>query len=199
VGLAFGLWWLIGWTRSTWNSGASPVSKVGKLALIGLLAACIVAVAAQKVAQSSPTAAGTAMAPATTQTSGIPKLMDLGSTSCIPCKQMAPVLAELKKDYAGRFDVEFVDVGLKGNLPLAQEYGIRLIPTQIFFGKDGKELWRHEGFLGKDDILAKWEELGVRLAGGPVADSQPARTLDFEGLAPAKADSGLNTSTTPRK
>ena len=175
------------------------MSRVGKLALIGMLVAGIVAVAGLKLAQSSSTAAGTGTASATTQTSGIPKLMDLGSTSCIPCKQMAPVLAELKKDYAGRFDVEFVDVGLKENVPLAQKYAIKLIPTQMFFGKDGKELWRHEGFLGKDDILAKWEELGVRLAGGPVADSQPARTLDFEGLAPAKADSGLNTSTTPRE
>jgi thioredoxin 1 len=175
------------------------VSKVGKLALIGLLVAGIVTVVGLGIGQSSSTAVKTVAAPVTTQSSGIPKLMDLGSTSCIPCKRMAPVLAGLKNDYAAKFDVEFVDVGLKENLPLAQKYGIKLIPTQMFFGKDGKELWRHEGFLSKDEILAKWEELGVHLAGGPVADSQPARTLDFEGLAPAKADSGLNTSATPRK
>lgn len=97
---------------------------------------------------------------ATTKTSGIPKLLDLGSKTCIPCKKMAPILDELKKDYAGKFDVEFIDVGQRENAAKAVKYGIKLIPTQIFFDKDGEELWRHEGFLGKADILARWKELG---------------------------------------
>jgi len=43
-------------------------------------------------------------------------------------------------------------------------YNIKLIPTQIFYDPSGKEVFRHEGFFGKADILAKWKELGVDLA-----------------------------------
>lgn len=92
-----------------------------------------------------------------------PKLLDLGSKSCIPCKMMAPLLEELTKEYAGRLQVEFIDVWLKENAAKGKEYGINAIPTQIFFAPDGKELWRHEGFLSKEDILAKWKELGYDL------------------------------------
>ena len=74
---------------------------------------------------------------------------------------MAPILEELKKDYDGRMDVEFIDVWK--NPGAGKEYGIRMIPTQVFFGADGKEIFRHEGFFGKVDILAKWKELGVEL------------------------------------
>jgi thioredoxin 1 len=38
-----------------------------------------------------------------------------------------------------------------------------VIPTQIFFDAEGKELFRHVGFFAKEDILAKWKELGVEL------------------------------------
>jgi thioredoxin 1 len=74
---------------------------------------------------------------------------------------MAPILEELKKEYAGRLRVDFIDVW--ENPDAGKPYGIRLIPTQVFLAPDGKELWRHEGFLGKEDILAKWKELGVSL------------------------------------
>lgn len=89
----------------------------------------------------------------------LPRLVDLGAGKCIPCKKMAPILEALKKEYAGRFDVEFIDVWENpraGNL-----YRIRMIPTQIFYDSSGKELFRHEGFYGREDILNKWKELGV--------------------------------------
>ncbi|HIJ70898.1 MAG TPA: thioredoxin family protein [Planctomycetes bacterium] len=89
----------------------------------------------------------------------LPRLVDLGAGKCIPCKMMAPILAELKKEYAGRLKVEFIDVWEKPNV--GAEYGIRMIPTQIFYGASGKELFRHEGFYSKADILAKWKELGI--------------------------------------
>jgi len=89
----------------------------------------------------------------------IPRLVDLGAGKCIPCKMMAPILEELKTEYRGRFDVAFIDVW--ENRGASQEYGIRVIPTQIFYDADGKELFRHEGFFSKEDILAKWAELGV--------------------------------------
>lgn len=88
----------------------------------------------------------------------LPKLIDLGAGKCIPCKMMAPILEDLKKTYAGKFEVQFIDVWQ--NPDSGRKYGIRVIPTQIFFAPDGKELFRHEGFYGKEDILAKWKELG---------------------------------------
>jgi len=93
----------------------------------------------------------------------LPKLIDLGAKKCIPCKLMAPILEELKEEYAGKLDVEFIDVWEKENAKKGQEYGIKLIPTQIFFDAKDKELWRHEGFISKDGILEKWKELGVNL------------------------------------
>ena len=89
----------------------------------------------------------------------LPRLVDLGAGKCIPCKMMAPVLEELKREYAGQFDVEFIDVW-KDPEP-GKTYGIKVIPTQIFLDASGKELFRHEGFFGKEDILKKWAELGV--------------------------------------
>ncbi|MHC4148053.1 MAG: thioredoxin family protein [Planctomycetota bacterium] len=91
----------------------------------------------------------------------LPRLVDLGADKCIPCKMMAPVLEELKKDYAGTLSVEFIDVWK--NPDKAKEYEIMIIPTQIFFDASGKELFRHEGFFSKEDILAKWKQLGVNI------------------------------------
>jgi thioredoxin 1 len=91
----------------------------------------------------------------------LPKLVDLGANKCIPCKAMAPILEELKKEYAGKLEVEFIDVWKDPDA--GKPYGIQMIPTQIFFDVTGKELFRHTGFFGKDDILAKWKELGVDL------------------------------------
>ena len=90
-----------------------------------------------------------------------PRLLDLGAGKCIPCKMMAPILDELKEEYAGRLDVEFIDVWQ--NRDAADRYGIQSIPTQIFFDASGKELYRHQGFFAKEDILKKWKELGVDL------------------------------------
>ncbi len=90
----------------------------------------------------------------------LPRLLDLGSGTCIPCKMMAPILDELSAKYKGVFDVEFIDVRDEQSRPLIDLYRIRAIPTQIFLDSNGKKLWRHEGFISKDDILNKWKELG---------------------------------------
>jgi len=91
----------------------------------------------------------------------LPRLVDLGAGKCIPCKMMAPILEELKEEYKGQFDVVFIDVW--ENEAAGDQYGIRMIPTQIFFDAEGKEVFRHEGFFSKEDILAKWKELGIAL------------------------------------
>ena len=92
----------------------------------------------------------------------LPKLVDLGADTCIPCKMMAPMLEELKTEYADVFEVHFLDVR---KLPgAARLYRVAIIPTQIFIDASGKELYRHEGFMPKEDILKKWKELGVDIA-----------------------------------
>ena len=91
----------------------------------------------------------------------LPRLIDLGADKCIPCKMMAPILEELKKEYKDQFEVVFIDVW-KNPQP-GRQYKIRVIPTQIFLDGSGKELFRHEGFFSKEDILKKWAELGIEV------------------------------------
>ena len=88
----------------------------------------------------------------------LPRLVDLGADKCVPCKMMAPILEELRETCAGQLQVDFIDVW-KDPAP-AKQYGIRVIPTQIFFDENGTELFRHQGFMSGEDILAKWAELG---------------------------------------
>jgi len=101
------------------------------------------------------------LAPAT---KSLPLLIDLGATQCIPCKMMAPILEEIKREYAGSLQVEFIDVWK--NPEAGQKYRIRAIPTQIFYDASGKELYRHMGFMSKQDILGAWKELGVEFKKG---------------------------------
>lgn len=108
------------------------------------------------------TAAKTADSPAAAAaTTALPRLVDLGADKCVPCKMMAPILDQLRVDYAGKLRVEFIDVW---KTPEAGEpFNIKLIPTQVFQAPDGTELFRHEGFFSREDILAKWRELGYAL------------------------------------
>lgn len=90
----------------------------------------------------------------------LPRLVDLGANKCIPCKKMAPILEQLKKDYSGVVDVEFLDVWK--NPKSGEPYGIRVIPTQVFFDHDGKEVFRHEGFFSREEIERVFKDkLGV--------------------------------------
>lgn len=91
----------------------------------------------------------------------LPRLVDLGADKCIPCKMMAPILDQLKTEFKGALEVEFIDVWK--NPEAGEKYGVQMIPTQIFFDASGKELFRHSGFFAKEDILKKWKELGVIL------------------------------------
>jgi thioredoxin 1 len=149
-----------------------------KLAIVAALAVAVVAVVTLKQDKGkAPAETNTVAVPAATNAPAentgdkaatvtaakLPRLLDLGAGKCIPCKMMAPILEELKKEYAGRMNVEFIDVWK--NPDAGKQYGIEMIPTQIFFDAEGKELFRHVGFFGKEDILGKWKELGVDLAG----------------------------------
>jgi thioredoxin 1 len=92
---------------------------------------------------------------------GLPRLIELGADKCVPCKMMAPILEELKHEYEGRLQVDFYDVWKDPSA--GERFGIQVIPTQIFLDPDGNELFRHVGFFSKDEILAKWQELGFAL------------------------------------
>ena len=78
---------------------------------------------------------------------------------CIPCKAMKPILDELAAEYKGRARIEIVDIGERPNE--AERWRVFTIPTQIFVDAQGEEVYRHEGFMPKEDIVAKLEEMGV--------------------------------------
>jgi thioredoxin 1 len=103
-----------------------------------------------------------ATAPATKP---LPQLLDLGAGKCIPCKAMAPILDDMREAFTGQFDVVFVDVWK--DEAAAEQYAIRIIPTQIFLDAEGKELFRHEGFFARAEMLAKWKELGYAFEESP--------------------------------
>lgn len=86
-------------------------------------------------------------------------MVDLGARSCIPCKMMAPILEKLEKIYAGRAAIIFIDVW--EDRGKAREFGIESIPTQIFYDKNGKEVYRHQGFLPEEAIIAQLDKMGV--------------------------------------
>jgi thioredoxin 1 len=89
---------------------------------------------------------------------GVPSLVDLGSTSCTPCQMMAGELERLDTATGDELLVTIIDVNQDQGA--SEEYGIRLIPTQIFLSETGTELYRHEGYFSFDDMIAKWQELG---------------------------------------
>lgn len=126
-------------------------AKVVTVLILILVAGAVITLKENKRAGSQSKTAGNLKA--------LPRLVDFGADKCIPCKMMAPILKELKKEYAGIFNVEFIDIW--ENPDTGGKYGIKIIPTQIFFNVDGKELFRHEGFFSREDILAKWKELNV--------------------------------------
>jgi len=115
---------------------------------------------------------------------GLPVILDFGADSCIPCKEMAPVLEELNRTLQGKAVVKFVDVWKYKDL--AEGYPLRVIPTQFFFDKDGKPFTpsdaqkfqmilyapgglkkhlftAHEGGMTREQLLAVLAEMGVRL------------------------------------
>ena len=86
-------------------------------------------------------------------------LVDLGATTCIPCKMMLPILEELKKEYKGRAEVTFIDIQDEANAGKAQAFKIMVIPTQIFYDRHGKEVFRHVGFFDKKSISARLDAI----------------------------------------
>jgi len=156
------------------------MNTAAKLTIIGVVVLAAIGAIAMKQRNTTPASQATAAAPSTAPSTApasapsdepaveptrpLPRLVDLGADRCIPCKAMAPILDELSSNFRGQFDVMFIDVWK--DRAAAEPYGIRMIPTQIFLDADGKELFRHEGFFSREDILTTWRRLGYGF-GGP--------------------------------
>ena len=137
----------------TWQiEERSYMSKFSRLLFILLLVACwtkVPAVAGDATQDRIPPV----------PTPNMVTMLDLGATRCLPCKMMAPIIEELKREYAGRASIIFIDVWEHNDQ--VKRFGIRAIPTQIFYDKNGKEVRRHVGFMDKKSIVAVFDKLGV--------------------------------------
>lgn len=79
--------------------------------------------------------------------------VELGSVNCVPCKMMQPVMKEIEELYKDKVAVVFYDVWQPKHKEMSTKYKVRVIPTQVFLDKEGREFHRHEGFYPKDEIV----------------------------------------------
>jgi len=92
---------------------------------------------------------------------GMVTMIDLGAKKCIPCKMMAPIMEKLKSVYKGKASIVFIFIDVWEHRDQAYKFEIRAIPTQIFYDKNGKEVFRHVGFMPEKEIVAQLEKMGV--------------------------------------
>ena len=92
---------------------------------------------------------------------GKPVMVDFGLETCIPCKMMIPVMEELKTKYPQ--DLKTIFVQVQEQQEKTKEFGIRTIPTQIFFDATGKQIELHVGFISTEDILATFKKYDINL------------------------------------
>jgi thioredoxin 1 len=88
--------------------------------------------------------------------------VEIGAASCIPCKAMQPIMKAVAEEYKGQVKVVFHDVWTEKGKADAAKYNIRVIPTQVFLDKNGKEYFRHEGYFPKDDAVRVIKMQGVK-------------------------------------
>jgi thioredoxin 1 len=79
----------------------------------------------------------------------LPVLVEFYSDSCIPCKQMSPILGGIEDDYEDRLLVYKVNVNFDEEL--AAQYEVMSSPTLLFF-KDGQEVERVRGLIKKPEL-----------------------------------------------
>ena len=91
---------------------------------------------------------------------GMVTLIPTGPDQCVPCKMMAPILTKLQKDYKDKAAIVVIDVYRYNDQ--VQRFGIRAIPTQIFFDPNGKEVYRHTGFMSEKAIVEQLTKMGVK-------------------------------------
>jgi thioredoxin 1 len=91
--------------------------------------------------------------------SGKPTIAEFGRGTCIPCKQMKPILEELAVEYKGKLNVSIVSVDEYPDL--TNYYKVMAIPTQIIFDSEGKEIARHVGLWPILEIISKLKEMAI--------------------------------------
>ena len=91
--------------------------------------------------------------------SGKPTMVEFGAEGCGPCDMMQPILENLERKYAGKANIVFVKVN--DEQLLASRFGIRGIPVQAFYDKDGKEIFRHTGFFPQEECETWLKKAGV--------------------------------------
>jgi thioredoxin 1 len=131
---------------------------VAVLSLVALLAV-VGALRFQSVRETPSTGTPEYRAAEGIPVKGMITMVDLGSDTCIPCKLMAPIMGKVEKKYRGKAVVILIDV--RKNQEPIKRFGIRAIPTQIFFDKQGKEVYRHEGFMSEAEIDQVFQNMGV--------------------------------------
>ncbi|RPH35284.1 thioredoxin [bacterium] len=88
--------------------------------------------------------------------------VELGSVKCVPCRMMQPVMKNIETKYGSQIKVVFYDIWKEDQQKYAKDYGVRVIPTQVFLDKSGKELFRHEGFFPESEIDALLNKYGLK-------------------------------------
>ncbi|MDD5287887.1 MAG: thioredoxin family protein [Dehalococcoidales bacterium] len=91
--------------------------------------------------------------------SGVPVIAEFGRGTCIPCKEMKPILENLAVECKGKLYVAIISVDEYYNLAVQSK--IMAIPTQIFYDGNGKEVARHIGFWPKEEIVTQLKKMGI--------------------------------------
>lgn len=91
------------------------------------------------------------------QNTGKPVMIKFGASWCGPCRTLAPTIEELEKEYEGKALVGDVDVAEEENL--AGNFGIRNVPTILFFDKNGQRVDKCVGLASKAVLEAKLNSL----------------------------------------
>jgi thioredoxin 1 len=157
--------WVYNYTGTTWeevrnkntdagaNRVTASISRFGKYSVL---------------APVTPLASPTLLAPqgltsiTITQSlkNGKPTLAEFGRGTCIPCKEMKPILEDLALQYQDKLNVPIVSID--EYMELTTYYKVMAIPTQIGFDSGGKEVFRHIGFWPKDQIISQFGKLGIK-------------------------------------
>lgn len=83
-------------------------------------------------------------------------LLEFGSTGCTICKQMEPVLEEIKKSEKPKVNVVFLNIMHPENQSIMKYYGISAVPMQILLDRQGKEFFRNYGFISAEEVITKF-------------------------------------------